>query len=365
MEVCFNWIVWNICFYLAYTGFRKDPYHSCKVQSGIYKKLIFFMSLYALFTFFGGDIKRDKEFVEQGGYIAANLNLFNSMDDIYIIFAQYSFGQLVIWKALVYLPCIYFAIQTFKRLNRFNYSTLLFFILFFQVSIGSTRGVLGYSIYLYGLSLTVSRSNVTTLIGHIVIISTFFLHNQMLVPIMLYYLSYIPLNRKRIIVLLVSIPIIITFVNFILIPYLETDEMFRASRLGFKYQSYIENEDIEFLTSIPQKLYTTLTYIVVGLSFLWSLKAEIYKSIPIVYLRIIRICFYLIYIFLILSNIDILNIDVVAGRYFSMTTFFIFIIIPIIFENKLISKNKYNFLIKLAAFKVNLFFAWMLWNEIS
>ena len=365
MLVIYNWILWLLCNYQTKKGISSKIYpQSYSLSSNQYKKILLLFLLYSLFTFFGGDIHNDREMVE-GGYQAAAYSDYFNVEYIYILFAQFSFGKLVIWKFYVYGTTILFTIWTLKRLNQVNSWYLLFFILLFLPIMGATRGVLAFSVYLFAAYFILEGKIINKILSIILFISTYFLHASMAIPILLFFVSKIKLNKIFVVSLLISIPFVSGIINEVIMPYLENDAMFMASQMGYKYQQYVYNEDVTFESSFMQRIFNGTTYLYTGLCLAlavcanWKIKLTKYAK------RLLSVCFFLSYLAGVISLCDFQNNDVIARRFFTMVMYLLYMIIPELIHTHYLSWKQVKYLLVFGLFRVNWFFAMMLWNEVS
>ena len=187
----------------------------------------------------------------------------------------------------------------------------------------------------------------------------------MAIPIVLFFVSKIKLKKILVISLLVSIPFVSGIINEVIMPYLENDAMFMASQMGFKYQQYVYNEDVTFQTSFMQRIFNASTYLFTGLCLAlsvcanWKIKLTKYAT------RLLSVCFFLSYLAGVISLCDFQNSDVIARRFFTMVMYLLYLIIPEIIHSQYLSWKQVKFLLVFGLFRVNWFFAMMLWNEVS
>lgn len=355
-----------MCYFIVRKSYTKKIYPlSYTLPSRKYRLFLLLITLYSLFTYFGGDIKNDRELVE-GGYQAAAYSDFFNVEQIYITFAKYAFGYLLLWKVYVYGLCIFITMWSLNRMDKRNSLTLLFYVLLFLPSMGATRGVLAYSVYLLACYYIIMGGNTKIrIVGFILLFCTYFLHTSMSIPILLFFVSRLRINRIIAISFIISIPLISGTINNIIMPYLESNSDFMASQMGFKYKQYVQNEDVEFQTSLPLRIYNFATYIFLSLCLYFSVTASWKNKLTIYCERIVTICFFLAYIGAVIALCDFQNNGVIARRFFTISMFLIFIVIPELINTKHLSWIKSKQLIDFGFFRVNWFFAMMLWNEIS
>lgn len=365
MLVIYNWIIWLMCYFLAKKGVTSRIYPQSKSMiSNKYHQFFFLVTLYSMFTFFGGDIKNDKEMVE-GGYQAAAYSEFFNVEYIYVLFAKYAFSYLLLWKIYVYGLCIFITMWTLKLMKRKDSLTLLFYTLMFLPSMGATRGVLAYSVFILATYFIKEGCIKERIVGYLMLFSTYFLHSSMTIPIILFFISGVKLSRIIVLSFVISIPVISGLINGVIMPFLEESPVFMASQMGFKYQQYIYNEDVELQTSLPLRIYNNATYIFLALCLFFSLTAGWKIKLSNYVRSIVNVCFFLAYIGAVIALCEFQNNDVIARRFFTMSSFFFFIIIPELINLRHLSWMKSKLLIDFGFFRVNWFFAMMLWNEIS
>lgn len=365
MLVIFNWVLWLLCYLIVrkYVTARTYP-RSIVFDSKEYVRFFTLVLLFSLFTFFGGDIKNDKEMVE-GGFKAAAYSDFFSIEKIYVIFAQYSFGFLLLWKLYVYGLCILVTMLTLNRMGRKDSHSLLFYTLMFLPSMGATRSVLAFSVFILAVYMIVEGTTKDKIVGFLLLISTYLLHSSMILPILLFFISKLRLNRVVVAVFVVSVPIISSIINNNLMPYLENNPAFMASQVGYKYEQYINNEDVTFDSSLPLRIFNYATYIFLSLCIYFSVTAGWKKKLSNFSTRIVSICFFLAYIASVIALCDFQNSDLIARRFISIDLFILFIVMPELIQSRHLSWAKSWVVIGLGFLRVNWFFAMMLWNEIS
>ena len=127
--IFYNVILWNICFLMAYNRSFRRGYNVNRGCCGdqAYKQLFFLFIMFSLFTFFGGDIKRDLEFVKEE-FEYADIYEHIGREQIYIFIASISHKTLLIYKFFIYVPALLITYYSLKLTNKDNYVTLLLFL---------------------------------------------------------------------------------------------------------------------------------------------------------------------------------------------------------------------------------------------
>lgn len=180
-------------------------------KKGNYNLVIMVLCIFfCLFSFYGGDYFSYQYTFEQHKYEGANIPL----EDIYItlieILPTYVIFRLVIWGGgliLFYLSSRFLQLKT----SRFLYLYVVFLLLTFSYA----RVSLGMSIVMFGYSLLISpRGNMAyKIIGVACILCSTMFHRTIILPAALSLLSLISLNRFRLGLMLLLLPVIIILIN--------------------------------------------------------------------------------------------------------------------------------------------------------
>ena len=130
MGYFYNFILQFVAIIVLFTMINKKQVFYYGIQDSTGKFLIFFfvlVFLYSLYTGFGGDNDRYREFVE-GGYQNFYYLDFFSIEELYVKIAEYT-QNFVLWKIVVYGSAIILSLWSIKRLEADNLITLYAFAL--------------------------------------------------------------------------------------------------------------------------------------------------------------------------------------------------------------------------------------------
>lgn len=140
-------------------------------------------------------------------------------EDIYSKIAGYSNGNYFIWRTIVWLPACLFIYLTAKELDLLNNKILLSIVLFGSF-IGYSRGMLGFTMLVYGATLAKEHTNkLSVVIGLVLVAFSYYFHKSMYVAILFATISLIPLRKSHIKFLLYLFPVLASFTTVMINRY--------------------------------------------------------------------------------------------------------------------------------------------------
>lgn len=334
VEVLYNVIFFYMCVMVAYK--KVTPISSStlnlneRIGESSYRWFFICAFLFSLFTFFGGDAARYKEFVESSYQDSYYMDFF-AFEKFYIWLASKSMGSIEIWKSIVYGAALIASYITLKRTGLGNYYALLCFAFCALPSYGSTRGVLAYSTFLLGLTFLDIKKWKVMAAGVLLVLGSYFFHSSMVLPIVLLpFALCFELNKKRVYILLALFPIFVTLVAQVP-DYIMGGGLDFASQSAYKYEQYVlqsEGGDIEYYGSFLTRVYDYFNLLFIPLAVWICLKNTFKYNVDTTTKLIIKISFYLAYVSLVIKFSGIVAADFFYGRYFTMVPFILYLAIP-------------------------------------
>lgn len=323
--VFYNVIIWLIGFIIAYTHY-KNQNNSGAINSRSKAAIwIFYVLalLFSLYTFFGGDAQRYEEFVTSG-YLDYDNELVHEHEEVYVWIARFVKGNFLLWKVIVYGLALSLVYQSSKRLKCNNYTTILGFSLLAFLSYGATRGVLAYSVFVFGLSFLDDKKLLLRIIGIGIIISSIAFHSSMLPLVLFTPLTYFRVRKSGFVLILIVLIVILSSIAGIFSGLLENIDIFGFS--GQKLLLYADELSIDVNYNrgllIDARLYCCYGLNVWGV--IKILKADINQELPLGIDRIGRICLYLCILSLVILASPFPGNTIVFTRYMTMINFYIF-----------------------------------------
>lgn len=127
-------------------------------------------------------------------------------------------GNYYLWRTIVWGVATATMMISIKRFKCNYISTYVFITLFYILSFYKLRGSLGISLFFLGYSLIYTNHSRVSLkdliIGIALVISSFFFHKSMFVPLaILVVIWFIPLNKKTLLISLILYPFALSFVT--------------------------------------------------------------------------------------------------------------------------------------------------------
>lgn len=235
-----------VLFNLAQIPFYKNIRH---LKDGFYLssnnhtlKFIKFCTLFVcIFGAFAGDWIHYQNEIEELGSMS-QIPEQRHLEPLYIwIIQNVSHSNYILFRIIIWSLSLLCLSLGFKRLNLDNFSTWsCFMVLTLPITYAVGRGALGFSLIVWGYSylLKPGKNKIWGYIkGLILLTLSLYCHKSMFLLIPLIFLSFIKLNTKRIILILILIALTIgTFRNYILNQLFADPEM-----TGQEY--FVENED--------------------------------------------------------------------------------------------------------------------------
>lgn len=189
------------------------------------------------------------------------------MEPVYVLLANFlTFDNYLLFRVEIWGLAIFFYYQAFKR---YGVNTPLMwtgFLLTTLINFAYMRGVLGFSIALYGytfLMKPIPRNKMNSyLIGFLILLASLLFHKSMYIVVMAAFLSLVPVKRWVIISIPVLLPVFIALFEMFVVPmigkdsagagYLDKDyEAFGLARALFNYMNYFVTIGTVLLLLIP------------------------------------------------------------------------------------------------------------------
>ena len=193
-----------------------SPYKNYKKHSFVVhsKGITLFFICYALlnvFSFWEYDTYHSWEAIELGA------NYLNGYEDIYRTIAESVNYSYFWWRGVIWIPACVFLYKSASVLNLVN-SKLLLSIVLFGGFIGYTRGMLGFTMLVYGAILFLdSKKMATKIIGLLIVAASYYFHKSMYVAILFALLALYPIKPRQIKLLLIVFPILASLTTILVI----------------------------------------------------------------------------------------------------------------------------------------------------
>lgn len=352
----FNPLIWIICFLVSYRNYVLYPHCGNvyrKDKKEVISLLFFFFLLTTLFTLRGGDDLRYREFVEETSYYYG-LREFYSFEYYYYFIAELVNHNFYLWKIVVYLPALLITYISIKRLNANNFSTYMAFSIFCLASFGAARGVLAFSLFLFGYTFITDYKWYKWLLGFFLIICSIFTHRSMAIPIALTFLVFFRLTKARIGLLIALFPVMVMAFNYIypmLFLDVSADDM--TGQVGHKFETYTDEDSIagaHYFSSFLSEVHGIYGVIAIFIMLVYAVKADIKDKLPKHISRLVRVSFYTFYLALVILCSKMNGRLPISMRYFTMIPFFIFVLWPyILSDNSVMSYKKHSVFILVCA----------------
>lgn len=367
----YNWLLWDIAFVIAYKTVVQynrngmDGYVSVKYNRSTFRFLFVLFLFYSLFTFFGGDKTGYEHMVVESGLYGTGT--FINMEPVYVYLGMLVKGDFLVWKLIVYGCALLLVYLSTKRMKLDSVITLSFFIGFALISYGSTRAVLAYALYLFGLSFLRERNVLSLLIGVLLVLGSYFFHNSMLPIILLTPLVYVKLNKKRLIFLILAFPVIVQLFNLFadqLFMQIDTfSNEYDQEHLQNKFSAYTDEDTVRgsrlALHQIVQKI---LDWAIVIPIFWHSFRLYFDSKLSRKESVYLLASFYILYLSLVLRFSSLFNSTFMFVRYFGLFPFILFMMaVPLYNSDKLGIRGLRTILLTMAI-RQNYLFALMLYH---
>lgn len=336
----YNVAIWTICAIISITlGKKQIQKRNLDYEHrGTYFILFLLFFIYSLYSGFGGDNEKYQTFVE-GGYEDFFVRDYIAFEELYVRIAMFVNNNFLLWKVVVYGSCLIFTYYTIKRLNVKNNITMMYYVLMCLPTIGTSRAVLAFSIFLFGFSFFNKESKkIYKIIGAIIVISSYYAHSSMIVPILLTPFIFLKFNKRFAYILILLFPIFVYLFNnyYELFLYNESSDAYFSQ----KFNNYNEH-GYGTERSITMTILNYILYFVIIPPVYYGLKGLSEKTISEKVQNFIRLSFLLLYFsFIILFSM--LDNETFFNRYFTMIPFFLFPAVSEIFKTKSLSLNKIN-----------------------
>lgn len=322
----YNTAIWTITLLVSYNKWKKNPTMQGNGSEGIYLPLFFLFLMSSLFVFAGGDMQRYKEFAESS-YLDYGYRAHEGLEPVYAAIAYFVHGNYYLWQMIVYGGALVLTYFTLKRTDNLNSFTILAFILFAFPSYGLTRGVLAYSIFLFGLSFFDNQKKLLILLGIAICAVSWYFHSSMILPILLLPFIFLKITKKRLIFLILFFPVAVLIANNYLDWIFINSEQFGQS--GDKLLTYTDADfNSNYNDSFLMNLLAVLTLALVTWIVLEVVRLP--DRIDLSYSDTIlsRFAFILLYVAFVIRASNIPNNNVIYYRYLTMIPFYIYLIWP-------------------------------------
>jgi len=338
LGILFNVTIWTICaITFLILGINQIKRNDKYIPQKNYFIIFIFFLAYSLFTGFGGDNERYSFFFEEGYklyFMGGEENI--GIEPLYAYIAKFVNGNFLLWKLVVYGSCLLITFITIKRFKVKNDITLMFYSLMCLSSIGTTRAVLAYSIFLLGYSFIKEKEKKQKLFGCFIIVFSYFAHSSMIVPILLTPFVFIKINKKIVYTLIILFPVLIYLFNTYYNVFLAGDYYYVN-----KFETYNEY-DYATTRSKTMNILNNIMYFVIIPPIYYGLKSLFKENASTQFKHIIRFTFLLLY-FTFVILFSKLDNPTFFNRYFTMIPFFLFIYMSEIIKERSFSLNKIYF----------------------
>ena len=341
--ILYNVVIWFVCFGITRNN-ATDFYKKGGAIVHPQRSIIFIYLLFlfqALFIFYGGDDARyEKEVTESATFVGQDYNIAMGLESLYYYIAALVGGNYILWKMVVYGGALILTYLTSLNIKSNNFLFLYSFVLFVLANFGSSRNALAIAIFVYGISLIKINRKISVILGIAISALSIFAHNSMILPVVLLFVSFFKIKKSRFFILLLAIPLFVFIVNKI--PdflFMRTEIM--ESHLGNRVEAYDDaSGNMAYRTSVFNNLYDILNYIAVATFLFYSLRMDNRRNLPLSLSVIIRVSFFIAYSAIIILLSDLSIKGTLFYRYILLILPILYVVLPTLFLDKEILKNK-------------------------
>lgn len=262
-----------------------------------YSKYLILLILFCIFDKTSGDYFHYKEYVNELINYKEN---YSGLEDIYfyiikIVGGSYFLFRLVVWGSAV---LIYF--KSSRVLNIEKSISVLVFLLLVLLNFSYARVSLAIVLFILGYILLCRKTFKGILLGGLIIISSLYFHKSVYILVPIAFVSFVPLNRKTIIAIMLAFPFCIYLGDYLIgdFVYLLED---RSAELNYLSQE-------RKATGIAEKIEFLLLFGPVFI-FLYKLINNCFRKrnnqLPFVINKLVVFSFYILYVSFILYFLDI------------------------------------------------------------
>lgn len=344
----YYYVLYNFFFWLVAYLYTKNN-ERILLLSGTNGKfsfpLLFIIVLaYSVFTFFGGDTFTYKEIIEEGfseGYFYNE----KQVESLYLFVATLVGGNYYMWKLVIYTFAILLTFQTYKELKINNSITWYVFVILIMTSYGSSRAVLAYAMFSFGLALIISKNRKKRFLSLLLFAGTVMAHTSMLPIVVISLLGRWRLSTKKIIFLLILFPFIVVGIN-VLLASIGANDAFLDTYIGYKFGIYTEEEGNAGtnLQALSLVILSILEYVVLIPILFITLRSETKSLLDKRISIYIRISFFVVYFSLILRFLDLNNTEYLFKRYFDIFPFVIIPALSYLYQNRQVNKKMMKYI---------------------
>lgn len=372
----YNLILLNVAFFISYIYVKKyrklqiNCYGKISREKTTYIVLYLIFLLYSVFTFFGGDRMAYRDMVADAGEYG--FMYFINMEAVYVWFGILVGGSFILWKIIVYGLSLLLIHLSLKRLGVNNLVSLLFFVGLCLISYGSTRGVLAYAVYVFGLSFIKEKKTMFVILGWAIILSSYFFHNSMIPIIAMTPLVYMNLSKIKVIILLLIFPFIQMAFNALVSGVFDQFAFFAEdydqAYLLQKNDAYFNEARIKggrHTFAISYLLINLISLFLDSVILLVGFKEYFKERVPERLTTYLSMGFFLFYFAWLLRFSTMSNNMFMHERYLGMFGFYTFILAVPIFHATYKGKILFNLIVGLLFLKFNYVMLLMIYHGIG
>ena len=204
--------------------------------------LIIGIIIYCLADFTNGDYFHYYEEVKRVGH-----SYYNNLEDIYVFIILNTNNNYIVFRCTVWLTALLLFYQTIRRVKLDPLLMLYIFAACFIFFFAYARVSLAMAIYYFGLSFILwpikNQNLLSKILGALLIVTCFFFHRSSLILIAATFFIFVPINKKVLLLAVISIPIIAHIMQEYLIALFGSD-MINNQDLLNKFNNYSQR-DIE------------------------------------------------------------------------------------------------------------------------
>jgi len=173
----------------------------------------FFYMILNVFSFWEYDTYHSwEQFLLYGSDITGYENIYHTI-------AEFVNGDYFLWRFLVWVPACLFIYLTARKLELLNNKFLVSIVLFGGF-IGYTRGMIGFTMLIFGLVLLIDDNRVLKkLLGLCLIVGSYFFHKSMFVAILFSILALFPFKKNILTSLVFGFPLLAIFTTIFVLMF--------------------------------------------------------------------------------------------------------------------------------------------------
>ena len=212
-----HWI-WTVCgfayYFILLFYYRRVVSNKLWEETKPYTKhfLFFCIAVFAICAFYTGDFSHYQEIVKTERDI-------NHMEDVYQAVISFVNNNYLLFRIIFWGGGTLLLMVAFKNCSLDPYRSLFYLFASYITSFSYSRAGVALAVYFCGVSFMFDngkRGLLLRLLGLGLVVSSYFFHNSLLVPVILTPVAFIPINKKTLFVYLFAVLALFVFSDSLL-----------------------------------------------------------------------------------------------------------------------------------------------------